>query len=175
MFVLFVLLSAQTHCLLAQDMLKVKLPNGDSIGYSVMFKERDSINGSVRAVFAADTTITAYKGSFVNGKPNGVFLYYYPSGKYRQTMINGYGRLHGDYTVYNEDGGVIKKGKYRNGLKYGYWRDLDKNIIGRYYKGKRHLAWKITNSKGRGVKEKWVYFRGVLKRGDPKSAELLKL
>jgi len=175
MFALVLLFSVQVHCLVAQDMLKVKFPNGDSIGYSVVFKERDSINGRVRAVFAADTTITAYKGSFVNGKPNGVFLFYYPTGKYRQTFVYGYGKLHGDYSVYNELGAIVKKGEYRNGLKDGYWRDLDQNLIGRYFKGMRHLTWKITNSNGRGAIEKWVYFRGVLKKGNAKSAELLRL
>jgi antitoxin component YwqK of YwqJK toxin-antitoxin module len=160
---------------MTQEVLKVKFPNGNSIDYAVVFKELDSLNGKVHAVFAADTSVTAYMGSFVNGKQNGVFLYYYPSGSYHQTCIYGYGNLHGDYTVYNEEGKIVLKGQYKNGLKHGYWRDLDKNLIGRYYKGKRHLKWKITNPKGRGVKESWVYFRGVLRKGDAKTAEMLRL
>jgi len=174
-FILTILLFVQVPYLLAQGVLKVELPNGDSIEYMVVFKERDSINGRVHAVFAKDTSVSAYKGSFVNGKPNGAFLFYYPSGKYCQTFIYGYGKLHGDYAVYNRQGDIIKKGEYRNGLKDGFWRDLDKNLIGRYYKGKRHLKWKITNPKGRGAKESWVYFRGVLRKGDAKTAEMLRL
>ena len=159
----------------AQDSLNVVFPNGDSVVYAVEFKDRDSLNGVVKAVFSQDTSVVAYKGSFINGKPNGPFLFYYPSGTYRQTLIYGYGELHGDYTVYNDNGSVIKKGKFKNGVKHGYWIDVENKLIGRYYKGKRHLSWKIKNASGKGVKERWTYFNGVLKRGDPNSAELLDL
>ncbi len=175
MFVLLLLIFMQWHNLIAQEVLKVKLPNGDSIEYTVVYREQDSLNGKTHAVFAADTTVTAFRGSFINGKPNGAFLYYYPSGRYYQTCIYGYGNLHGDYTVYNQEGSIILKGQYKNGLKHGYWRNLDENLIGRYFKGMRHLTWKITNSNGKGAIEKWAYFRGVLKKGDAKSAELLRL
>ena len=70
----------------AQDSLNVVFPNGDSVVYAVEFKDRDSLNGVVKAVFSQDTSVVAYKGSFVNGKPNGPFLFYYPSGTYRQTL-----------------------------------------------------------------------------------------
>lgn len=175
LLILIVLFAGLTGLGSAQTDMKVTFPNGDEVTHSVFFVESDSVNGRVKAVFASDTSRTAFIGHFVNGKPNGRFLYYYPNGKYHQTMIYGYGNLHGDYTVYNKKGGITKKGIYKNGLKHGYWKDRVNNLIGRYRKGKRHLVWKITDDSGKKTYERWFYRNGKLKRGDQKSADKLEL
>jgi len=158
-----------------QQTLNIVLPNGDKINASARLLVNDSVNGRVKAVYASDSSKTLYTGSFVNGKPNGKFLYYYENGKYMQTMIYGYGDLHGDYTVYNEKGQIIKKGIYKNGLKHGFWIDKVAKLQGRYKKGERHLYWKMTINKELKQFEKWYYFKGELKKGDSKTAEKLNL
>lgn len=156
-------------------MVKVTLPNGDNFSYTIIYKEYDSLNGNIIAVFFGDTSVVAFKEGYYNGKPNGVFLYYYPNGNYRQTMVYGYGELHGDYTVYNDFGEVIKKGKYKDGLKQGYWRDLTLNLTGRYHKGERHLKWKLIDPHDKDSVYHWRYNKGQLRKGNIEKANLLRL
>lgn len=174
-FILLMLMVLQFFELSCQELVSRILPNGDTVNYSVIFKECDSTNGNVRAVFFDDTNTLAFKEVYYSGKRNGVFLYYFPNGEYLQTMVYGYGLLHGDYTIYCDAGTVIKKGQYVNGLKHGYWRDLQINLIGRYQKGKRHRAWKLQDSNDKSLIHKWQYFKGELRKGDAEKARLLFL
>ncbi|MFT7614463.1 MAG: hypothetical protein ACI9J3_003445 [Parvicellaceae bacterium] len=158
-----------------QQVLNIILPNGTEISESVHLVLNDSVNGKVKAVYASDSSKTLFTGNFVNGKANGRFLYYYKNGKYMQTMIYGYGDLHGDYAVYNEKGQIIKKGIYKNGLKHGFWIDKVSKLQGRYKKGEKHLYWKKTINKELKQFEKWFFSKGELKKGDAKTAESLDL
>ena len=174
-FILTLLIVLPFLELRCQEMVSRILPNGDSVNYSVIFKDCDSINGNVIAVFYNDTNKLAFKEVYYRGKPNGLFLYYFPNGRYLQTMVYGYGQLHGDYTIYCDTGTVIKKGQYKNGLKHGYWIDLQINLTGRYQKGKRHKTWKLQDSNDKSFINKWQYFKGELRKGDAKKAALLNL
>ncbi len=171
----FVLTTIGTGVVCSQEQLKTTLPDGQEISHKVIFKERDSLNGRVLAVFASNPDQVAFSGYFMKGKPNGRFLYYQPNGHYHQTMIYGYGKLHGDYTIYDNKGNITIKGKYKNGLKHGYWKDRENNVIGRYRKGKRFYIWKRTDDSGKRVLEKWHYKKGELVKGDRETAAKLRL
>ena len=158
----------------SQETLKVSLPNGEQFEHEVVYKQKDSVKGII-AVFASDTGQIAFSGFYVNGKPNGRFLYYRPNGEYRQTMIYGYGKLHGDYTVYGEKGKILVKGKYKEGQKHGFWIDKKLNLMGRYRLGKRHRGWKQVEHGGKKILEKWFFYNGKLRNGDPKTAAKLTL
>lgn len=139
------------------------------IEYKIKYVESDSINGTVKAVFAENVKQIAFIKHYKNGKLNGRCLYYYPGGNYYKTMIYGYGDLHGDYTRYDSQGNILIKGKYRYNEKHGYWTDKRKGLVGRYRKGKKHSKWRIARENGK--MEHWLFFNGDLKSGNQETVK----
>lgn len=87
-------------------------------------------------------TQKAFVLNFMNGKQNGVSKIYYPEGNTATLAIFGNGVLNGEVTHYNHQGKIILKGKYKEGVKHGYWALIAEDCYGRYKKGKQHGRWK---------------------------------
>lgn len=118
-----------------------------------------------RAVFANDTSTVAIEKVMSKGKKNGVFKSYYPSGKLKVKSIYGNDKLHGEQVLYDEDGSIIMKGVFNEGVKHGYWayRKLDK--YGRFRRGKQHWWWYTYDEQGK--KRRSFYRNGRLLTGKP--------
>ncbi len=56
------------------------------------------------------------KSSFINEKPEGIYVSYYESGAKQIEANYANGQLNGPYKVYNENGTVRKQGNYKNGV-----------------------------------------------------------
>ena len=92
--------------------------------------------------FATDTTRVAIEMDYKRGKPSGVYRAYYPDGKPLIFAVYGWGSLHGDWTEYDEFGGIAIKGQYRDGLRDGVWAYRSQGVVGHYEKGLKHGKWK---------------------------------
>lgn len=87
-------------------------------------------------------TQKAFVLNFMNGKQNGITKIYYPEGNTSTLAIFGNGVLDGEVTHYDHNGKIILKGKYREGVKHGYWALIAEDCYGRYKHGKKHGRWK---------------------------------
>ena len=87
-------------------------------------------------------TQKAFVLNFMNGKQNGVTKIYYPEGNTSMLAIFGNGVLNGEVTHYNHQGNIVLKGRYRDGVKHGYWALISEDCYGRYKKGEKHGKWK---------------------------------
>lgn len=132
-------------CLLANSQKKyvVKINDSTIFEHEVIFKSNDTINGKVLAVYANDTSIIAYQGSYYQGYKNGNWKYYYPTGKIMEWSIYQKGMRNGDYTKFDIEGNVLVKGKYLNDIKHGAWAYRSHKLYGKFKNGLKHGKWKL--------------------------------
>lgn len=108
-----------------------------------------------------------YEGRFVNDKPTGKFIYYYPDKKIKaQTDFGstGYSRA----ITYHTNGKVLSVGTYYNTLKDSVWKyfnEFGKQVAEESYdKGVKNGAWKIFYSSNGKICEEFNWENGQ-KRG----------
>jgi antitoxin component YwqK of YwqJK toxin-antitoxin module len=133
------------------------IPQGDSVlAYAVVY-DQPPVAEQYKLIgrYAFDTTLVAVELGMKRGKPSGVFRAFHPNGRPLIFAVYGYGSLHGDWTEYDEQGRVIIKGQYRNGLREGTWAFRKEGILAKYHKGERHGRWKYYENKRLVRKEKW--------------------
>lgn len=94
------------------------------------------------AVFADDTSQIAIEKSYTSYGQNGIYKVYYPSGRLKVKTVFANNKINGEWTWYDQNGIILVKGKYRNGIKHGYWAYKSLKIYGRYKKGYKHKKWK---------------------------------
>jgi len=71
--------------------------------------------------FTEDGATLESEGDFANGKKNGEWKYYYPSGKVASVGTYENDEPVGNWMYYFEDGKVSSKGEFVGGKKNGYW------------------------------------------------------
>lgn len=133
------------------------IPQGDSVlAYAVVY-DQPPVAEQYKLIgrYAHDTTLLAVELGMKRGQPSGVYRAFYPNGRPLIFAVYGFGSLHGDWTEYDEQGRVIIKGQYRNGLREGTWAFRKEGILARYHKGERHGRWKYYENKRLVRKEKW--------------------
>jgi antitoxin component YwqK of YwqJK toxin-antitoxin module len=97
----------------------------------------------------------AYKGSFVDDKPTGLFLYYYETGELKAEqnyMENDISEI----KLYNKEKKVIASGKYKGKTKEGEWKYYNGNILSSvevYRDGKKEGITKIYSKNGNLIEE----------------------
>ena len=57
-----------------------------------------------------------------DGRPEGTYVIYYPSGKIAEVRSYYHGIFHGEWRTYNENGQLIGLASYKEGQKDGPWR-----------------------------------------------------
>ena len=82
-------------------------PNNNTVNYT------NEINGRERYIELA--------GSFTNGRRNGRWISFYPTGKIKQVITYYQGVIHGPYQFFDEDGKISVQGLYNAGKKNGTW------------------------------------------------------
>lgn len=97
------------------------------------------------------------EGEYVNGKKNGQWKIYYPSGKVSASGSYVNDEMTGPWTYYYEDGAVSSSGEYVGGKRNGYWSTL--NIDG-------SKSSEITYHEGSGEFREY-YSNGNLKSKGP--------
>jgi uncharacterized protein len=125
--------------------------------------------GHWRYYSEADGTLQS-EGDFSNGKKDGEWKFYYPSGKISSSGLYKNDEPDGKWTYYFEDGSVSSSGQYVEGKRNGYWNTLNKNgsvksevtyTMGTgeykelYLSGKLKVKGQVINGKNEG---KWQYF-----------------
>ncbi|MCU0420292.1 MAG: hypothetical protein MUC38_11630 [Cyclobacteriaceae bacterium] len=110
------------------------------------------------------------EGDYMSGKKEGIWKYYFPSGKVSSEGAYKNDEPEGDWTYYFDDGHVSARGAYVGGQKNGYWTSLHPggqkksettyvNGVGQYKEyhpnGKLRMQGMIKNGKNDG---KWEYF-----------------
>lgn len=119
--------------------------NGKRVGDWKIYVIED---GSNKKVFSE-------KLSYVDGKPQGPFEYYYPGGEKAQEGVYQDGKMNGVVTILYTGGEVFGKQMYANGLKEG-----EQNYF--YRSGKLNFIIEYKNGKEEGKYERW-YENGNLK------------
>lgn len=78
-----------------------------------------------------DNGVLNLEGPIVDGKREGQFKGYYPSGNLMSTGVFKDGQREGRGIVYHENGAISIDGMYKNGKPYGVWKfyDEDGNVI----------------------------------------------
>ena len=115
------------------------------------------------AVYKSDTSQVAIQKTFTNYGQNGAYKVFYPSGKPMILTVFANNNIHGDWSWYSENGAIKIKGKYRNGVKYGYWTYKEQRFYGRYKNGLRHRKWLYKDLNGE--KHRAFYNKGKLLSG----------
>lgn len=103
-------------------------------------------------------------GSFNDqGKPDGEWNWYYPSGKILRQEYYRNGLRQGPILEYHENGAILSKGQYENGLKEGKWtlENGDHLEEGAYTNDKKNGEWKFFHD------NKKPSFRGKFVSGVP--------
>lgn len=148
LIILFLLLLPS---LLLGQVVEEKIPIDTSfISHQVVYKENvtKGVFSKKIAVFANDTSKIAVEKNFTNNYQNGIYKAYYPSGNLMVFAIYANAKLNGDYTYYDEIGKILIKGKFRAGIKHGYWAYRYLNCYGRYFNGKKTGRWKCQSEEG---------------------------
>lgn len=131
-----------SHLLAAQpDTLWVP-DNGSMVPHAVIYAPvRSDAQYKRLGKYAMDTTKVAVSMDYKRGHPSGVYRAYYPDGRPLIFAVYGWDSPHGDWTEYDESGGVSLKGQYRSGRRDGVWAFRKEGIIGHYKEGSKHGKW----------------------------------
>lgn len=90
---------------------------------------------------------------YVNGKPHGKWLTFYPNGNLKSIESWKNGKLFGKYILYQENGTKIFETTYLNGKDNGNYFLFHENgqiqVQGRFKNGIPKGIWKYYNSKGK--------------------------
>jgi hypothetical protein len=134
--------------------------------YKVIYKPQKSSSYYFKkiAVFADDTSQIAIEKTYTSYAQNGVYKVYYPSGRLKLKTVYANNKIYGEWTWYDEKGIILVKGKYKEGIKHGFWAYKSLKIYGRYKKGLKHKKWKRLDE---NEKKHFSYYKkGVLVRGE---------
>lgn len=89
---------------------------------------------------------------YIDGKKNGLSIYYYPNGETYESYEFKNDLKHGDWIRYDRDKNKTINAHYKNGKLDGCFTTYFKNGItkvdGMYQKNKRHGKWIFYTSKG---------------------------
>lgn len=97
------------------ELITERTANGDVLEYTVnSLKQR---HGTFTRKNREGQTLVMH--SYINGKMEGPWVEYYPSGQIKSCCKCKYGWLDGDYTEWYEDGTIKEESFYVNGLKEG--------------------------------------------------------
>lgn len=118
---------------------------------------KDKKEGKVMAYFTAYPAQAAIEKYMKNGKQNGIFKTFYPTGELMEFGVYGNGLRHGEWTHYNKAGDIVVKGKYKEGVRQGFWAYRGQKCYGRYKNGQKHGKWVCENN---GEKVKTYYKNG---------------
>ena len=116
--------------------------------HDIEYRQQDTITGKVIAVYSADTSQVAFIQNYRNGRRFGLYTSFSIKGLPYERGVYAYDKQDGEWTFYDSAGNVSQKGKYKVGVKHGYWFDRTTQAGGRYVKGKKHGKWKIKNENG---------------------------
>ncbi len=98
--------------------------------------------GKKFAYYDRDFTKKAAEFNFFNGRVYGLYKAYYENGTLMEYGVMSNGKFNGEWTLQNEFGVISIKGKYKYGVKHGYWALRYKNCFGKYKEGKINGTWK---------------------------------
>ena len=95
----------------------------EKLAYRIRYINPDSIDHPtmMRAVFVHKPEQTAIVKYRVEGKLNGLYKEYFPSGNIYHYAHYSYGKLDGDWKEYRPNGSLKQRGNYREGKKHGRW------------------------------------------------------
>lgn len=113
--------------------------------------------------------IVRQEGTYnAEGKPEGEWFWYYDSGNILREEYYYLGSLDGLMVEYDENGKVIARGEFIEGMEEGDWfyETGDARIEGKYAEGKRNGVWKYWQLRGYG-KEKTLVFEGRFIEDNP--------
>ena len=127
------------------DSIKVYVNDSTVFWHRIVWVEHDTTNGKRIAVFEKNKSVEAIVQSYKDGKPNGAWKKYYPSGQLMEKITYSAGIKNGEYVLMSFMGVVLIKGTYKNNLKHGHWENKTLNFSGKYKEGKRHGIWKWTS------------------------------
>jgi uncharacterized protein len=83
----------------------------------------DSLHDGKWVGYYLDKKTVAFIGFYKNGKPNGIFQYYYKSGKIRHTCVYKEGIEYGPFTFWHKEGTISMIGYRKAGKDDGEWFD----------------------------------------------------
>jgi hypothetical protein len=118
--------------------------------HNIEYRQHDTTSGKVIAVYSADTAQVAFVQNYRNGRKFGLYTSFSIKGFAYERGVYAYDERDGEWTFRDSAGAVTIKGKYKAGVKHGYWFDRSTKIGGRYVGGKKHGKWKITYDNGAG-------------------------
>lgn len=94
----------------------------------------------------------AKAGKYVGGVPDGLWTFWYPGGQKQQEGPFADGAPEGEWTYWYENGQKLKKGKYRRGKEDGDWifwhQAGQRSGEGRFHEGERIGVWKHWDEHG---------------------------
>ncbi|HPF92272.1 MAG TPA: hypothetical protein PLL57_16535 [Flavobacteriales bacterium] len=116
---------------------------GETTPYAVVY-EPVRVDAQYQRVgrFTVDTARIAVTMDYKRGHASGIYRAYYPDGRPLIFAVYGWDSPHGDWTEYDELGGITLKGQYRRGLRDGTWAFRKDGIVGHYKEGLKHGKWK---------------------------------
>ncbi len=136
------------------------------IYYQYVYAEGNYLNGKKQGVwiyYYPDKT-TEQQGAYNEDRPEGEWIWYYRNGKIKREENYSYGKLEGEYTEYDIEGNIVLKGEYFDGARQGEWYYNVGNVTkkGSYEAGARSGVWKYEyNNTGN------LFFEGKFNNGDP--------
>ncbi len=98
--------------------------------------------------YDADKTQKAFEMNFMGSRQSGVTRIYREDGTLEKRAIFGNGVLHGEITHYDRQGKITLKGKYKEGIKHGFWSYKLEDCYGKYKKGLKVKKWKCGCASG---------------------------
>jgi len=122
-------------------------------GQDQQYNQTDDLGqrqGPWRGYFSGGTI--RYEGQFSDGKPVGLFRYFYPEGELRTELIHEKGEKPVKATLYHRNGNILGEGFFVDQSKEGLWRYFSENgilIAENYYQdNKNHGVWKTFYPQG---------------------------
>jgi|TARA_B110000261_G_scaffold163793_1_gene210837 antitoxin component YwqK of YwqJK toxin-antitoxin module len=95
---------------------------------------KDSLPTGKWVAYFEDSASIAFTGHYKNGKPNGLFQYYFKNGKVRHTCVYKDGIENGPFTYWDKGGAISMIGQKVNDKNEGVWYDWWSNgNIRKYY------------------------------------------
>ena len=92
-----------------------------------------------------------------DGRPEGTYVIYYPSGKIAEVRSYYHVIFHGEWRTYNENGQLIGLASYKEGQKDGPWRiwsDKGNLLYEMFYTaGKKSGVWRSWDEEGNLLSE----------------------
>lgn len=125
-----------------KETVRIRINDSTFFDHEVIIVKNDTVNGKKIAVYASDTTVTAYEKGYYEGYQTGVYKVYFPTGKLMESYVYQKGKKNGDYSLYSIDGTLLVKGEFTNDLRDGYWAYRQEKLYGRFKDGKKNGKWK---------------------------------